>query len=300
MYRVVEPISVTDDMLLSSSVSEDSTSAWVSGTSYARGTFVHRSQTHRVYCDKTGGASTTAPELDTSRWDDVRPTNRWACFDLIKTTETAATGSLTVAIAPGEVIDTLCLYAVDGFEATVTMTAAGDVVYTKTVNLENSNPADYWEWCFGGYDPVAKVLFADMPPYAEAHVTVTVAASAGVTVSLGALVVGLSSHLGGTKRDILLDEVDYSTIDTDLYGVTSLTARETASTMEVDVNVSVDSIAAVQARMKALAGKPALWIASDDNRLTVAILLGVRTRFKTLVSYRNWTVVTIKVMEIVA
>jgi hypothetical protein len=295
-YNVIEPIDVTDAMLVSSSVAEDSTGAWVSGQAYTAGSFVHRVGTHSVYVAKVAVTSTTPPETDPDRWENIRPTNRWAMFDYSKSTKTTAVSSMTVVMAYGRIIDTVAVYAATGSTVSIQMTDPVDgQVYANTLTMDASNPQSFFEWCFGGLAPIPKVIFSGLPPYAFATVTVTIT---GSEVSVGALVSGQMTTIGATTRGLEIEQKDYSTIETDVYGVTSLVARETSNVMDANIEVPSEFVNARFALMERLTGIPCLWIGLDGMNLLPSVILGWKVQFKAVVDYYHYSTVRLKVQEI--
>ena len=110
--NIIRPIAITDAMVgAGTTVPEDPTPAWVSGTSYLVGNEVHLPSTHRVYRCGVATSSSTPPNTAIANWTDVRPTNRWAAFDVYTSTKTTGTTSLTFVLSPGY-FNALALYGV--------------------------------------------------------------------------------------------------------------------------------------------------------------------------------------------
>jgi hypothetical protein len=102
--KVIKPHVITDLMMLSSSVPETDYPAWASGTTYALGARVIRTNVHRVFERLVAGAGTVAPELDTTSppiWMDVGPTNRWAPFDDVVGTLASGPSPLKYVLSVG-------------------------------------------------------------------------------------------------------------------------------------------------------------------------------------------------------
>ena len=107
MFQIIEPHTVTDVMLVSSTVPETDYAAWNAATSYTVGTKVIRTTTHKVYENLIAGVDATLPENATGgatpRWLDLGATNSWAMFDDKVGTATTSASTLTVVLDPGSI-----------------------------------------------------------------------------------------------------------------------------------------------------------------------------------------------------
>jgi len=133
----------------SSLTAEDATSAWVAGT-YSVGTEVHLPSTHRVYKCALAGSSTVSPELDPTRWVDMRATNKWAAFDWYHNTKTSSASDLYFEFSTGGFyIDSIAIFKPICASVKIEVfNQSGILIYTK------DNPAiresiDYFDYCFG-------------------------------------------------------------------------------------------------------------------------------------------------------
>ena len=144
--RVIKPVQITEDLLISSSVAEPSGSdpaAWSNSVSYVVDDFVYVAATHRVYkciANNTGTDPVVNSALPTpTAWTDYGPTNRWAMFDQEVNTQSTGDSPLSVVLQPG-IVNAIALLELVGTQAVVTMRdeLGGAVVYTRTAVLERS------------------------------------------------------------------------------------------------------------------------------------------------------------------
>src|SRR3546814_4958996 len=93
--KVVQPVPVTDAILVASSVAETDFPAWAVGSTYGLGDRVISTATHRIYESAVSGNAGQDPAgAGAASWIDIGPTHRLAMFD-------QAVGWLTSAAARG-------------------------------------------------------------------------------------------------------------------------------------------------------------------------------------------------------
>src|SRR3990170_7159070 len=122
--NVIPPLTITDARLISSTVSEPDAGSpstepvYNAGTTYGLGDIAISTTTHLKYESLAAGNIGNAL-TDTTKWLELGPTNKWAMFDLLRSTATSAAASLSVVIAPGTRIDSLALLGLVGDTVTV-------------------------------------------------------------------------------------------------------------------------------------------------------------------------------------
>lgn len=256
--QIIDPVSITDAMLVSSSLPETDYAAWDAGTAYAVGNRVIRATTHSVYQRLVAGTTATAPELDTVNWQRVGPTNRWAMFD--QATGTASTGStsITFTIAPG-LVRALALIDLDATSVDVVMTDGATTVYSRTVSLSaGDGVTDWYDYFFAPIVLRRTLVLTDLPPYASGQITITL--HGGTVVDVGTVAVGSLYDLGGTRYGMSLGMVDYSKKDTDAFGVTTIVERPFAKRMTAPIAIKPSMVDEVARRLQLLRATPGVWI----------------------------------------
>lgn len=244
------------------SLAEDTNPAWDSTVTYSTiGQRVHSPVTHRVYenlKDDTSNVGkdptllvnqTTAAGVGTY-WQDVAPTNRAAMSDGQTSTQTVAASPLVITIDPGA-FNGFALFGIDADTMTVQAvdTPGGNVIYSESGTiLEGSMPADYYEYFFGRFRPLTKLVRTDIEPYADSRITITLAKGAG-TVKLGMLAIGDLRPIGIPQRDARVEPMDFSINKYDAFGNATLRKRGSATGMTIstvaeitEVNSLVDTI----------------------------------------------------------
>ncbi len=265
---VLVPIPVTDAVLTSSTVTENDHPAWVTGGTYAVGDRRIRTQTHRIYeCLQAHTGIATAPEDDPTRWQDLAPTNKWAMFDTECSTQTVATTSLTVVLAPG-FFNAVSIYKLTGTDIGVTVKDApgGAVVFSYSGSLDGPY-GDWYEWLFGPYRIQTKLILSDILPYPNAELTITITAGVGEAVGVGMVAIGdlrplLLGDWGGTEYGCTVEPVDYSYISIDEFGETKIKKRRNATDMRISVVLPKDDATYALAIVQEVLAVPAAWIAT--------------------------------------
>lgn len=260
--KVIKPVAVTDAVLISSTAPETDYSAWAAGTAYSVGNRVIRTSTHRIYERLIAGTTATLPELDAVNWIDIAPTNRWAMFDSEVSTQTALASPLTVVIKPG-FVNGIALFGLVGDSLTVTVrdSLAGSVVYSRTLALDGTILADWYQYFFEPYVQRADVVLTDLPPYGDAHITLTLTGSG--TVKCGIVALGTVYTLGDTQQGASVSIVDYSRKETDAFGVTSFVQRAYSKRMSVNLLLANAQLNKTQRVLADLRASPAAWVGTD-------------------------------------
>ena len=277
--KVIRPVEITAATLYSSSVSEPDTgeSAWSSGTTYALGNEVILTSTHRKYRSLQAGNLNKNPATETTWWQDIGGTNKWAMFDEYvgtATTESSASTDLVVTVNPG-VVDALFLYGLVGETATIEMRdgAGGTVVYTRELDLLAPKIVDWYAYYFEPYRQVPYFVLTDLPPYADGHITLTIPGDGTYTPACGIMAPGRTFQVGNTLYGVQAGIRDYSrkVVDADT-GFVTLEQRKFAKTLRGNVRLFSTTYAEVHSILESLRATPCVWIADstgDIEPLTV-------------------------------
>jgi hypothetical protein len=284
--RVIKPTVLTSAMLISSTVPETDHAAYAAGTTYALGARVIRTSTHRIYESLQDANTGHTPETEKTWWSDVGPTNRWAMFDTeINTQTVGADGVLTVVIQPGP-INSLALIGMDATGLTITMVdGVGATVYSRTVDLDNTQIVDFYTYCFEPRDFLREVVLTDIPVYGAGQITITL--TSGSTPRLGALIFGSAIEIGDTKYGAQLGIVDYSKIETDEFGTTTFIRRNNAKRINVPILLSNSRLRYVSKKLQELTATPCVWIGSAEYIFSPLITFGFFEDFSVTISYPN-------------
>jgi hypothetical protein len=222
------------------------------------------------------------PATDTAGWwIDVGPTNRWAMFDLLRSTGTTIASPLTVTLTPGQRVDSIGVVGMVADTVTITVTVAGATVYTDSANLLNRPTGGWYDYFFGAFRYRQEFARFDLPPYTNAVITITLTKANG-NVTCGGVVLGSSVYLGRTQHDAESDALNFSKIDRDDFGTATLVPRRsvprTVQTLRCK-KTDVDRILQLRDDLNAV---PALWSGLDDQDsgyFSALLIVGVYKRF---------------------
>jgi len=242
--QLLQPVTVTGAVLVSSNVAENDAAEWQASATYAAGARVMRAVTHRVYESLTAANVGNDPAGASGKWLDIGPTNRWSMFDEALGTSTTNTNSVQVALNAGSVNAVALL---DVVASTVRVRATG---YDRTV------PAG-----------TGAITFLDLP-FNAGTVTVTIAGTG--TVSVGTLLIGRVTTLGLTEASPTAGITDFSRKDVDEFGEVTIVQRAWAKRMTARALIRTDAVDIVANRIAAVRAQPSLWIGQTGlDSLTV-------------------------------
>jgi len=264
--NIIAPLPITS--FTTSLTAEDPTTVWASYTA-AVGDYRHVVATHRVYKCAVAGASSTSPELDPTKWVDVRPTNKWAPFDIYTNTAATATTSISYTITPGY-FNAIALYGLTGAQYSVVVkdTAGGTVIYSRTGYLY-ADSLGWYEYLFGTPKTTDKLIFTGIPIRPAAEVTITITSSA--TVGIGMIVCGDyislagSGEWGGTQYGASAEPVTYSYIKTNDDGTTTIVRRHAATNLNCEIKMPREEADSVLRSVQNVLDVPVAWIATDTT-----------------------------------
>lgn len=284
--KLIRPVTITDAMLVSSSVAEDDHAAWDSGTTYAAGDRVI--QSHLIWESLQGSNTNHDPDTDASDppyWLEVSSTNRWRMFDQTVNSTTSASLQITVDVQPGP-INAVGLVELAGTTATVELLDGSDVVYTETQSIDQTPIANWYAYFYEPYATAGALLFEGIPSYLTGTVRITIDGDS--TVECGSAVIGTLYDLGRTLNGVSAGIVDYSRKSTNDFGVTSIVQRAYAKRATAKLMLDNADLARVYALLAAVRATPCLWIGDDDtDTFAPLVILGWYRDFQIDIAYRS-------------
>ncbi|MEN9489631.1 MAG: hypothetical protein RJA63_80 [Pseudomonadota bacterium] len=246
--RVIYPITVTPDVLVSSSIPDETTyPAFAAGTTYNTGDRVILDQ-QAVYECLAAGVVGALP-LSDAEWVIVRPTNRWSMFDQLPSTSRQQSDTLTITLAVPAVGDVMLLGVV---AASVTV-ALPDV--TRTVTLASG--AEQSVYITGLGSAGGNLTITIQPVLTEISVGVS-----SLILSVAEILVGTVIDLGETQLGAGVGISDYSTRTIDEYGNASFVRRGYSGFLQAQFILDRDDADLVLDTITALRAVPCVWIGS--------------------------------------
>lgn len=299
--KVIPRTVITDAMLISSSAPETDYAAYAAGTTYAAGAKVIRTSTHRVYESLVAGNLGNTPETSLgTKWLDIAPTNRWACFDDVVGTATTAAGALTIVITPGQV-NALALLDLAGASVTVGMTSAsegGASVYSRTELLDATVILDYDDYFFGGYEPRTALVLMDLPPYTDGVITITLTGAG--SVALGVLLVGRSIDIGDAQYGAKAGIESYSEKTRNAFGNLAVLKRENSQLPAFTLSLTKAQFNRVYRTMRELDSVLCMWVGVDDEAYSEGFwALGFYKSFQIEVPYPTSCLCSLEIESVI-
>jgi hypothetical protein len=270
--NIITPLSITASLIgAGCTLAEDPTAAWAAGT-FALGDERHVVATHRVYRCAVAGASALSPELEPTRWQDRRPTNRMAPFDIYTSTAATTTAGDIVYPITARFCNAVALYGAVGstYDITVRDVAGGTVIYNKAGRLREPSRG-WWRYLFGGRRPLAKVIATGIPIRPAAEITITIHAGSGATRSLGMIVLGKYRSLiglgarGGTEYGSSVEPVSYGYNRTEDDGTTTWKPGSSATNLRCKIVLPRDQADNAVRMLQEVLGIPVACIATDAS-----------------------------------
>ncbi|MEA1083208.1 hypothetical protein SFC76_02960 [Sphingomonas sp. CD22] len=291
--QVLQPITVTDAILTSTSVAQDDAVEWTAAGAYAIGQRVTRGATHRVFESLIARNAGNDPAATTGAWLDVGPTNRWAMFDQAIGSATLASAPIAVTLKPTSrvsglaILDTnaatvraqapgydrtqavtdgsgsalfLDLFAAAGASITVTLTPLGKTAQARPWDDRASwADTDPWRDAIDGTASVPTPSWDDGSGWRDVKEWGDTATGDG-TVSVGTLLLGALRPLGVTEGSATSGITDYSRRETDDFGEVAIVPRAWAKRMAAKAAIRTDAVDQVVGRIAAVRAIPSLWL----------------------------------------
>lgn len=302
---IIPPIQITDAMLISSTVPEVDYPAYAAGTTYAVGNRVIVTATHKIYeSGMAGNLGHYPPDNLTGTpapWLEVSATNRWKIADKKVGDQTSQATSINYVLQVG-MFDSIALFNLAGTSLHLVLTDPVEgVVYDKTISLlSTKNVIDGYTYCFAPFIYTTALARFDVPPYKNASLSITLSGPAGSTVKVGEIVLGLKVHLGDTKWNAALSDIDYSTKDTDFAGNYIVVERPFASKLSCDLWLPTDIFDETYRLLTCYRATPVVWIGSPDdttgeNMYASMLVYGFRKSFNMVAKYLNSSGCTLEI-----
>lgn len=280
---IIKPVTVTNDILTSSNVTEDDYSEWASGTTYNDGDkVIVIGTTHKVYESLVGSNVGNDPTTDDgTNWLELSSTNRWKAFDQKISDQVTNLNSIEYQFNdPNSNVTAVSLFGLYGTSVNVTVTDATDgEVYNEDFSLlDNAEIVDWFTYFFAEQGVKTEALFTDIPPYLDSSVEVTVTADTGENAKVGQIVLGFLSNFGLTTYGTSVGIEDYSRKETDAFGNFIITERAFAKLVDYDVRLETEKARNVQNTLAGFRATPLVYIGSKDEALAT-IVYGFYRRF---------------------
>lgn len=305
--RVVKPDVINDTILASSTITEPDAGfgeiLWSAGT-YNLGDQRIKTTTHRVY-EVVVASTTDDPEvgvlLDPPSWVNVAPTNKFAMFDNVNSTDSESTGGtdIIVEIETGVITNSVAGFAITGASSiNVTMTDPTDgVVYDNDVPMINNNDVDsWWSYFFSPIINITEFVLLDLPVYPLATIKITISGSGDIEV--GNIVVGNQLVLGISNYGTSVQLLDFSRKEKDDFGNVVVTEGRNSKLVNYDVTIQKTKVGYVFNQLSQLTTIPSVWVGTEQSD-DATLVFGYYRDFQNNISSPTLTDATITIEGLV-
>lgn len=278
--KIISPLEISDAIFTNSNVPEDDFLVYDPTTHYERGEYCISIATHTVYRSLEDGNLDNDPDLeqieianpfvdnpDPIQWQIMASTNKWRAFDEKPSHLCKNPDSIEIELTPAVFIQGVAMFAVDAISVEITMTDPNEgVVYSKTIGMFDPTVViDWFTYYFEPHSTVSEFALTDLPPFADAVLSLVLHKEAGFA-SVGQVVVGHVSEIGFNQFDGTgFSGLDFSYVSNDEFGNLTTTRREATRLADYSVVVDSSALLGIDAKLKSLrGGSPAVWVGGPD------------------------------------
>lgn len=286
---IVEPITITDSMLVDTDIAEDDYAVWSSGSTYAIGDRVILTSTHKVYESLQAANTNKNPVSQPTWWIEVSPTNKWKLFDTSNSTQTTQPDSprntFYYELELGQAVNSfaaLNLTNCSEISIVINDPTYGEV-YNNTIDLSSLPVAvGWWDWFFGQRNTPLQAIDLNLPTYPNATITITF--TGGDNLAVGTVLFGQQQRFGlGIRYGARTGIQDYSRKETNEFGDLVLVQRAYAKRANFSLFLDKAETDPLQSYLTEIRAVPCLWVGSSQYDSTV--IFGFYKNFDILISY---------------
>jgi len=236
-------------------------------------------------------------------WAPAGATNRFAMFDLSRSSASVAPSSITVVVTPGKRCDAIALVGMLGatYSLTVTSIIGGGTVLSESGTIPDRDLTGWLTWMTMPFFAVGTKAFDGINAFSDCVVTLTINAAAG-DASISGLVIGRSFYLGDTQYSAVSGVSNYSRVSTDPdTGESYLLPKKATQRLRNTLFLSKDLVPVVRNLRGSLDAVPAVFIGIDDQMsgyYETLSALGVATQFDISTDYPNHATINLEITEI--
>lgn len=295
------PDVTTGATLISSSVPEPDTGEvlWVAATPYVIGDIRYWTD-HRKYKCLINVTSSTPPSEDSTNWEDIGATNKYATFDLNSNQQTVTASPYVIVVSPNRRIDGIALVGLEAAQVNIRMTVGSTVYYDETTSTQVRNTISWLTYLTGSFRNVPTLVEFALPAISGATITITLI---GSTIKCAGLIMGTSVYLGKAQYDAEAGWLNFSRIERDDFGTLStLVPRKSVPKIDIKTELPKANVNTVREARKQLNAVVALYSGLDDlvdeDYFESLLLVGIYREFSINLTYPDCAIVSLQLEEI--
>ncbi len=285
---IVEPMTLTDAMLIATDVPETDYAAYAGGTVYALGDRVILVSTHKIYQSLQAGNTGNPPATSDLWWVEVSATNRWKAFDTSNSSRTVATSTtISYTIRPGKSANGVSVLNV--VNATSLRIRLIDPTY-GTVYDETTSFAplpvspSWWNWFFGQRRIKTQHVAIDLPSFPNADLQIDFVGVSGLAV--GVIMFGQIQFFGaGVKYGARSGIQSYTRKEPNEFGDIVVVPRAFSKRASFDLLIDIEEVDPLQNYLSSLTDKPCMYIII--KQLEAFGIFGFYKNFDILIAYEE-------------
>lgn len=270
---VTIPIDLKPSHIISTNAVAEDLPSFIEGTPYTTGDRVIYNDA--IYQATRSGSDLNAPGVivDGIRdWVYVHTINPYRCIDDKIETQTEAQDVLTMEIQATGFVGSLALMNVYATTVRVQIVDSIDgVVYDSTKQMGFFGVNNLWAWLYEPFEQRTDISFSDLMTYNNPRVIIEVTAPPGEMAKLGHIVMGMPFEIGTLKANLSLGLTDYSRIQQDEFGNTSILRRSRSKYAKFLLMVDTSRVDAVRKTMDKIASRITFWHGLEDMESTLIV-----------------------------
>jgi hypothetical protein len=264
---------------------EDPSAQWSATVTYKIGDRTHLNNTHRVYesiKDGNTGRDPSSPENQYNAaavptwWIDIGPTNKFALFDGLVSSQTSSPSPLVIKLTPGS-FNGFALFGLDAdsYSVEVRDRPNGAIIFAEyNVSLDGTDPADYYEYFFSRFKAKRQVIKTGIEPYSTSEITLSLYRGSE-NVKIGMFAIGDLRPVGIPQRDASVEPQDFSYVKQDAFGNTTVQRRANATGMSISTMMYKDDAGAVLETLREVLGTPVVVVGSRAENFEWLTVFGL-------------------------
>lgn len=261
--KCIVPKTITDSVLVSSSLSETEASAYSATVTYGKGDKC--TVEHYVYTSLSASNIGVSPPDNISAtnpvWSKTGTTNMWSMFDKYLNTQSKAANVLTVTM-DASYCSAVALMNVSAEEISVVLrNISGAIVFSKSTGMIAANVTN-WEEYFFAERFWKDALWVEFPILSASTITISLH---GASVACGGVILGEAKTIGSAQYDPTVDFTDYSIFSTDTFGGFYVSEGKYAKNIEGSCYVASTDVQAVSRIVLSLRAKPTAFFCSNGE-----------------------------------
>lgn len=209
---------------------------------------------------------------------------------------TTREGDLVVVLEPGNA-DAIGFAGLVGAHLDVVATFDGDEVFSSTQPLTREGIdnviQDWFQYFFTGFTQITDAIVTGIPPIGGSQITVTIR---GASTACGVCAFGRLFSEGDTQYGASVDIVDYSTKETDEFGVTTFVEGPFSRRLSATVMLDNNKISRLLQVAREVRATPTFWTFADGSDFSeVFLVFGFFRGFSVAVPYPKQSLCSVEI-----